>query len=124
MSAPGMSLSERLKAQRCELLEIGMVSESELAASLQEAATILDRLSVDGLAGVLYERMRNRMRGRFGNRIMQAWDDTIPEARTPYIGDAQAIIDHLIQSQGVSRDHAPNVSAATPKRAATEQVQP
>jgi hypothetical protein len=37
---------------------------------------------------------------------------------------AQAIIDHLIQYQEVSRDHAPNASAATPKSAAPQQVKP
>jgi hypothetical protein len=85
MSAPGMSLSERLR-ELAALLADGEFGDNEASAMLVEtAAEIADRLTVDGLAGVI------------GDADSDWFHSGAKDGRSICI--AQAIIDHLTQSQ-------------------------
>ena len=48
--------------------------------------------SREAVACTLYERLRDRLRGHRGRRIMPAWEDALPEQRELYLADADAAL--------------------------------
>lgn len=69
----------------------GKPLESWAQQAMDEREAMTTPTDREAIARVLWERMRERLRGHRGRRIMPMWSEALPEERELYLSDADAI---------------------------------